>query len=296
MAIADVEARSVSGIPLNKFGSLPALPEVTGRILAALKDPQAGPAELAKLISSDVALSACVLKVVNSVFYGLPRQVSTIDRAVVVLGRNAVRNVTIAASMASVFNSTGRMTSTVFDLKSLWVHSSASAVAARMISNELRRGDPDELFLAGLTHDIGIMAEMYWSYELLFGCVEQLEVSDAGVPQRDLMALETTAFGFDHQRIGKEACHHWNFPPAIGVAAGHHHNPLELQGNDRFVASVVYVADRLTAGLRDSFRLDLMSTDIDSDVLDELHMDEAMLEKILDLVTEHLQEAANMFS
>ena len=56
MAIADVEARSVSGIPLNKFGSLPALPEVTGRILAAFKDPQAGPAELAKLISSDVAL------------------------------------------------------------------------------------------------------------------------------------------------------------------------------------------------------------------------------------------------
>ena len=296
MTTADVEPRSVSSIPLNKFGSLPALPEVTGRILSALKDPQAGPADLTKLISSDVALSACMLKVVNSVFYGLPRQVSTIDRAVVVLGRNAVRNVTIAASMASVFNSTGRMTSKGFDLKSLWVHSSASAAAARMIANELRQGDPDELFLAGLTHDIGIMAEMYWSHELLFDCVEHLDVSDVGVPQRDLMELETAAFGFDHQRIGREACNHWNFPAAIGTAAGNHHDPLALHGNDRFVASVVYVADRLTAGLPDSFRLDLMSTDIDSDVLDELHLDEVMLTKIQNLLSEHLLEAASMFA
>lgn len=285
----EIETMPSSGISMNKFGSLPALPEVTAQILASLEDPNCNPRDLARLVSSDVALSARILRVVNSVFYGLPRQISTIDRAVVVLGRNAVRNVTIAASMNKLFNTTSRITTTQFNLRSLWAHSSATAVAAQLISHEIKQGDPSELFLAGLTHDIGIMAEMYWSHEMLFNCLNSLTFSPDGHPEQDLRVLEAQAFGFDHERIGLEACNHWNFPQCIATVAGYHHSPLQVSEEHQFLTSVVYVADRITAVLPGSFRFDLPSVEIDREILDGIDLPMELLPAIGEKVATELK-------
>ena len=103
MASAIQELQNTAEPSRPKYGNLPALPEVTFKILSMAKDPGSTPAELQKLISFDIAMSTRILKVVNSVFYGMTRQISTIDRAIVVLGRNPVRNIAVAASMVKIF-------------------------------------------------------------------------------------------------------------------------------------------------------------------------------------------------
>jgi HD-like signal output (HDOD) protein len=279
-----------------KFGNLPALPEVTFKILQLVKDPSSTPAVIQKLICSDVALSTRILKVANSVFYGLSRQVSSIDRAVVVLGRNAVRNIAVAASMVKIFAVGSRSDSGRFNARDLWMHSTATATAARIIADTLRSGDANELFLAGLTHDIGIMAEMHWSREKLLYCVGGLEFDSEGAPLQDLRIEEAALFGQDHQTLGNEVCGHWNFPDLISKVVGHHHSPLDLAGDDRRRACIIHLADLMTGGLPQGFRLDLMSLEIQDDVLDVLQLTHSQIAAIRERLVAEMDEVAQMLS
>ncbi|MFN8710359.1 MAG: HDOD domain-containing protein [Planctomyces sp.] len=279
-----------------KFGNLPALPEVTFRILELAKDPSSTPAELQKLICSDVALSTRILKVVNSAFYGLSRQIGTIDRAVVVIGRNAVRNIAVAASMVKMFSAGPRVDSGRFRARDLWMHSTATATAARIVAEEVRDSQANELFLAGLTHDIGIMAEMHWSREKLSWCVNQMDFDGEGNPLQDLRDIEDSVFGVNHETLGMEVCQFWNFPEMISAVVGHHHNPCELFGVEQQQACIVQLADLITASLEDGFRLDLPSIEIGESILDQLSLSLSQLEVIRERLRVQMDEVAQMLS
>lgn len=293
-AIATPERRA--GATRTKFGNLPALPEITFKILSLSKDPSATPAELQRLICSDIALSTRILKVVNSAFYGLSRKIGTIDRAVVVLGRNAVRNIAVAASMVKIFSAGGRSDAGGIHARDLWMHSTAAATAAKLISEELNLPDANELFLAGLTHDIGIMAEMHWSREKLLYCVSGIELADDGSPLQDLRLEEQRLFGVDHQELGQEVCDYWNFPSIISEIAGHHHDPLELPTGNRCLVSVIAVADRMASSLPGAFRLDLQSLEIPDEVLDVVRLSRTQLTVISERLTVELDEVTQMLS
>lgn len=277
-----------------KYGNLPALPEVTFRILSLAKDPDSTPAELQKLISSDIAMSTRILKVVNSVFYGLPRQIGTIDRAVVVLGRNAVRNIAVAASMVKIFNSGTRGDAGGLDTRRLWLHSTATAMAARLISEQVCKGDANELFLAGLTHDIGLMAEVYWAQHKLLMCVRDLELDQFGTPQRDLRDVEQKWFGVDHATLGREVCEYWNFPDVISSLVGLHHDPWSAPDEHRQMAGIIRLADLVAAGMPDGFRLDHTSLDIDAEILDELKVTPYQIAQFGEQLRTELHEVANI--
>ncbi len=290
-----MESATLSGSPRAKFGHLPALPEVTFKILSMAKDPDSTTEDLQRLICSDIALSTRILKVVNSAFYGLSRQVSTIDRAVMILGRNAVRNIAVAASMVKIFT-TGPRTDQ-FDARRLWMHSTATATAARILSSHLHLGDANEVFLAGLMHDIGIMAEMHWAPEKLMHCLLELSSNADDAPSSDLRTAETHWFGMDHQDLGKEVCEHWNFPSLTADIIGVHHNPLVLvSGNHRELACLVSVADHLAAGLPKGFRLDLPELEISDAVLEEIHLRRDDLNAITERLVCEMDEVARLLS
>src|SRR4028119_2292080 len=141
------------------------LPEVTAKIIATVEDPRSSAQALHKIVSHDPALVTRILKVVNSAFYGLPGQIGSIERAIVLLGLNAIKNLAVAASLGQMFR--GGQLCEGFAPKDLWTHCIAVGVAARDLARQMKLPVADEAFLAGMIHDMGILISMQVNPEQL---------------------------------------------------------------------------------------------------------------------------------
>lgn len=269
--------QAISGA-IREISHIATLPEITLRIVELVEDPKSTAQDLHKVIANDPALCARILKVVNSAFYGLPGQIASINRAIVLLGLNAVKNIAIAASLAKLFRG-GQLTPT-FNAKDLWLHSMATATASKAIADSLKLGLADEAFLAGLIHDLGIVVEIQYDRQKLIEVVNRLGIDDNGVPSANMLDVETEVFGANHQDFGRGLCEKWKFPKSFINVTGFHHNPMQLPSDSRTLASVICLADHLAAELPNSFRLDVPSTTLPNDVIDELKLAQSTIDEI----------------
>jgi HD-like signal output (HDOD) protein len=255
---------------IKSISHIATLPEITLRIIELVEDPTSTAQDLHTVIANDPALCSRILKVVNSAFYGLPRQIGSINRAIVLLGLNAVKNIAIAASLAKLFR--GGALSSKFSARDLWVHSVATGAAAKLLADQLRMGLPDEAFLAGLIHDIGIMVEMQSDRHRLVSVFDQMEFDTGGVPRQDMREIEATVFGADHEDFGRGLCESWKFPKSFSYVTGSHHHPEALPETNRTLAWLVYVGDRIAAEAGKGFRADLPALEIAPASLDALRL------------------------
>ncbi len=253
---------------LREISHIATLPEITMKIIDLVEDPKSTAQDLHKVISNDPALCSRILKVVNSSFYGLPGQIGSINRAIVMLGLNAVKNIAIAASLAKLFR--GGDVTAQFSARDLWKHSNASAAAAKILSDTMKYGLGDEAYLAGLMHDIGLMVEMQYDRNKLIDVVERLAINADGVPGNDMLDVELAVFGATHQDFGIGLCNRWKFPVAFKSVTGFHHNPLEAPEEFRKLTAVVAVADRLAAQIDFGFRLDIQDAQIPAEWMEYL--------------------------
>jgi len=277
---------------VKEISHIATLPEVTVKIIELVEDPNSTAQDLHKIISNDPALCSRILKVVNSAFYGLPGQIGSINRAIVLLGLNAVKNIAIAASLSKLYR--GGQLAPEFSAKDLWVHSISTAAAAKLVADAMKLGLPDEAFLGGLIHDIGIIVEMQHDRQKLIDVVGRLGVK-GGVPAEDMLEIEEQVFGATHQEFGRALCERWKFPKSFSYVTGSHHNPLDLAAGNRTLACVVYVADRLAARVdEEGFRLDLTTTDLDPAVLDELKLSTGQVETMLEQLPQHIQDVKHL--
>lgn len=284
-----IVAEAISGI-----SHIATLPEITLRIIELVEDPRSTAHDLHQVISNDPALCSRILKVVNSAFYGLPGQIGSINRAIVLLGLNAVKNIAIAASLAKLFR--GGELCPAFSARDLWKHSIAVAAASKLIADEVKLGLPDEAFLGGLIHDIGVMVEMQHNRHKLIEVFDELEVDKDGAPAKDMLEVEERIFGATHQDFGKGLCAEWKFPKSFGYVTGHHHNPLDLAEEHRTLACVVHVADRIAAQQSLGFRLDVHNTEISSEVMGEINLSQEGLNRVLGELPEHLEAVESLLS
>ena len=269
------------------------LPEITIKIIELVEDPTSTAQDLHSVISNDPALCSRILKVVNSAFYGLPRQIGSINRAIVLLGLNAVKNIAIAASLTKLFR--GGELCPSFSARDLWIHSIASATCCKLICDEMKLGLPDEAFLAGLIHDIGIMVEMQAMRDKLVAVFSNMKYDDDGNPLTNLCELEEQYCGADHTAFGSGLCEVWKFPKSFTYVTGYHHNPLELPGRNRTLASIVYIADRVTAEFGFGFRGDVTSTEIEPGILVEIGMTIEQLNMIREKLPQAFEEIEATF-
>lgn len=245
---------------IREISHIATLPEITLKIIDLVEDPSSTAQDLHAVISNDPALCSRILKVVNSSFYGLPGQIASINRAIVMLGLNAVKNIAIAASLAKLFRG-GELTRN-FCAKDLWHHSNVTAVTAKMICGKLKLGLGDEAYLAGLIHDIGIVVEMQYDRAKLIEAVERCRPDGDGAPERPLMEVEDEIFGANHQDFGSGLCVKWKFPSPFAAVTGCHHRPLEAPAENRKLVTIVAIADRIAGGFG-TFRLDHPNIEID---------------------------------
>lgn len=269
---------------LSKLSNLAMLPEIAARVLRLAEDPDVTMGRMAEVISTAPELSARILRIVNSAFYGFPGEVRSIERAAVLMGLESIKNVTIAASLTRAFQ--GRPLSRSFSPRDLWTHSLAVAAATRLVALEIDRRLAEEAFLAGLLHDIGLMAELQYDRQKVGVVLARMEAD----PAADLLRLEEQTFGATHQDFGAALLRGWNLPSSFCQVAEGHHRPLTLPAEHQTLPLMVHVADRLVAGCQPPFMLDEHSTQIADTILDQLRLTREQLAAIAEAIPAAVQE------
>ncbi len=287
MTVSAEQREQVVASAIREISHIATLPEITLKIIDLVEDPSSTAQDLHQIISNDPALCSRILKVVNSSFYGLPGQIASINRAIVMLGLNAVKNIAIAASLAKLFRG-GDLTPS-FSAKDLWTHSNATAAACKLICSELGLGLGDEAYLAGLIHDIGVMVEMQYDRNKLIETVELCAPDADGVPQVNMLDAEDKVFGANHCDFGTALCDKWKFPATFAVVTKFHHIPAEAPSESRTIVSIVHVADRIAAEVAGGFRLDLSDLEIDKTALETLGLDDSKLANVREKLTEAIE-------
>lgn len=292
---ASTEAREqVVAEAIQGISHIATLPEITLRIIELVENPRSTAHDLHQVIANDPALCSRILKVVNSAFYGLPGQIGSINRAIVLLGLNAVKNIAIAASLAKLFR--GGELCPAFSARDLWKHSIATAASSKLVADVVKLGLPDEAFLGGLIHDIGVMVEMQHDRHKLIEVFESLDIDKEGAPAKDMLEAEAQVFGATHQDFGRALCAEWKFPKSFGYVTGFHHNPLDLNEEHRTLACVIHVADRIAAQQSLGFRLDVNNTDISAEIMQEINLTPEGLERVRAELPDHLDAVESLLS
>lgn len=294
MSVSAADRQTVINEAMEGLNHISTLPETTLRIIELVENPTSTAQDLHQIVSFDPALSTRILKVVNSAFYGLPGQIGSINRAIVLLGLNAVKNIAIAASLAKLFR--GGELCPEFNAKDLWKHSIATAVGAKLIADKLHLGLPDEAFLGGLLHDIGVVVEMQHDRQKLIDVIAALNIDDEGAPTKEMLEIEEKIFGATHQDFGQALCDKWKFPKAFQFVTGRHHNPLSLAAENRTLTSVVHVADCIAATTDSGFRLDVLDPIVSADILDDIALTQAQVNSITEELPSQLEEAEALLS
>lgn len=280
------KAKTVVEKALSSIGDIATLPEVTIKIIGIVEDPKSTARDLHEVIKNDPALSVKVLKVVNSAFYGLPGQVASVDRAIILLGLSAVKNIAIAASIARLFK--GKKISDQFSAADLWRHSVAVAVAAR----SLAKCSPhpvmaDEIFVAGLIHDIGTLVERQ-AYPDQFSEVIQRCTDDTSA---DFLEVEREVIGADHQAFGVGLTTKWKFPRHLRAAVGFHHNPEAVSVELRNMATLIRMADVMVCEEKLGFYYSARGDTMTQEQLDTLGITQSQVDEVRANVAEQLAEA-----
>lgn len=293
--VADPAATAGKTLPpallkaMTRVTELSSLPEVTARIITVAENPEATASDMHEVVKSDPALAAKLLKVVNSAFYGLPSQIASLERAILMLGLSVVKNLALATSLTRLLKA--ERIAEPFGPRDLWRHCVSVAVCARMVARHARLPQPDEAFVAGLVHDMGLMVEQ----QLFAAKLGEVATRCHAAPQ-NFCAAEETAVGADHQAIGSVLAMRWKFPPGLRHAIAYHHEPSSLQPEFQKLATVVYVADTLCCHGRHGFWLTAQTQEISDWMLQLLGLTSERMGEITESLPEMLEEAEGIFS
>jgi len=217
---------------VRNIGDLPPMPVVATKVLELLGDPNVSYSALGETISSDPAVSARLLKVANSAFYSMKRQIKSLDHAVAIVGERTLRSLVLAASLEGMNKSYGLLE------KMLWEDSIGCAIGCRILARKFSTGDPEEAFLGGLFRHLGKIIMNYSDPEA-FRALAETAYSSGG----RYTELEGRFFPYAHAVVGAAVLDKWNFNHSL-VMATLHHEDLKVMEEDEDGSADLY---RLTA-------------------------------------------------
>lgn len=197
---------------------LPAMPASISEVIAACDDHDMTVGQLSQVVLRDQSLTANILKLANSSFYGHSRRVTTVTEAVVMLGFSAIKSLAISSHTARLLS--GGLPGYGLQQGELWRHSISVAFTARRLAVEVKLAPVEEAFVAGLLHDIG--KTILSSYmEHAFDEVTRI-AQERRMPFHE---VEHELLGFDHAELGAQVAAAWSFPPELEEAIRFHHSP-----------------------------------------------------------------------
>lgn len=235
---------------------LPTIPVVATKVMQLVGNETTTSEELAKIVASDPAITARVLKISNSSFYGCQRQIQTLSHAIMILGFSTLKSLVVAASVKQVYKPYG------LTEQMLWEHSFGAGLAARIIAGVTRLANEEEAFLGGLFHDIGkIIMNTMDSQQ--FQTIMEKCYND----RISFLEAERQIYPYSHADVGALVIKKWNFPTILMQAVQKHHTFDFAADEDPYqmrLTSIVGLANlfchRVGAGMREPEEFPLHET------------------------------------
>ena len=270
---------------LKGVRTLPSLPAIAVRIIQEVKKDTSSMTDLAEIISYDPALSAKILKIANSSFYALPYKVESIERAVNVLGLEALKNIALSFVIVKGLkkNSVDR-----FDHEFFWKRSITAAVCSEMLSARMGL-QREDTFVTPLLMDIGIIIFYLTQPD------EYLRVFDEKKADKlSIAEAERKVFGFDHQEVGSEMLREWGLSDDIHIPIAYHHNPDDCRPDLRDMSEVLMMAD-ITSSVYHSDKSTEKMVEIQKLLQQKLDISEQEASTFIDAVAEKTIEILATF-
>lgn len=219
----------------KRISELPTLPSSLVRLMRLLSVEDFRIDNISQIVSADQSLTAHILKIINSAYYGLKTKVTDLRYALALLGQRKISSIIYTCSIIYVF----RSRSEVVNLELLWKHGFACGLISEKLARLGGYGDPEMAYICGLLHDFGIVAEIQCFPNQFRAVIERLESAPM-----TLQDAEIAVFGLDHADFGFLVSQKYNLPADIAEAVSFHHRPQELE-NGGALPAIVNVADLL---------------------------------------------------
>lgn len=245
----------------NSIAKLPSLPKVVQEVMQMLDSEGLTINELAHAVEHDAVISAKVLKLANSSYYGVTRAIKTIDDAIAILGLSKLRTLVIASGVTGSFTNIAG-----FDLKKFWRHSLVTASISRELAKVFAK-DTEVAYIAGLLHNIG---ELF--IHMVFPQVSaEVDGLCHGLTVEERQVVEQAKFGLDHCQVGEEIANHWNFPSEISRVLRYYATPLDKKASD--IAPIVYMAAHIASCLERGEEAKGITESLNAEVAKTLQID-----------------------
>lgn len=220
---------------VERIDEISTLPQIALQVMKIAKDPDTGAGDLKEVMESDAPLSARVLRCVNSSAYAVRSQITNLQQAIAYLGLKQIRNLAMTISVSELFRT--NETIGTYRRSELWRHLVSVGICSRMLAMRLKFEDFEDVFLAGLLHDIGIILEDQHIHEPF------VEVITSLTEQQTLCTVERNRMKFDHTVLGEQVANLWGFPEATKAAIRHHHMSVNYRGDHVNTVRCVEVAN-----------------------------------------------------
>lgn len=219
--------------------NLPSPPAIAVKILNTVQDPEFSLGDLEKIISADPALISKMLRIANSAIYSLPNKVGNISRALSILGSNLIKNIALSFVITGDLRDADNSS---FDFDYFWRRSVTAAVSAEVLMGLTKKKD-DDIFVAGLLQDIGVLV-LYLAKGKEYDAILKHCLMNGAT---SLAPTEHELFGYDHQQVGGVLLESWGIPESITIPARLHHTPDLAPPEYRHTATVLSLANHLSA-------------------------------------------------
>jgi putative nucleotidyltransferase with HDIG domain len=267
-------------------GGMPSLPTTVTKILEVCNNPHTSPIDLDRVIQLDPVLMGRVLKLINSAYYGLGTQVTSLVRAIIMLGINTVKN--LALSTAVLGSVSSKNDFRALNMEGFWRHSLCVGVTAKLIAKQrgIDAKSLEEYFAAGLLHDIG---KIPLNNALADDYVRAMAIADR--EKVALCAAESRALGINHCESGAIVAESWRLTGAIADAVAWHHDLAGYQGQYDDILRTIVVADFYANREGIGFSGNLYPEKVPPEIYEALGIEKALLEELDEPVSAEIEKA-----
>lgn len=263
---------------ISHVDEIPVFPQTVSRIIQITEDPDSDAKDLEKEIMKDQGLTTKILRLANSSYYGLSRNIKSVSEATVLLGFQAIKSMVLATTVGKVLAK--ELPGYALDREELWRQSQICAITARVIAKKARFSKPDQAYTAGLLRDIGKVILDHYMKDQYDRIIEHVQDE-----HRSFMHVEEEILGFNHGQVGAKIAEKWNLPKDLVEAIAFHHEPEKATINPKMTA-MTHIADGLVMMMGIHLGIDGMSYEFSEDMMKLLKLDEQALTEIMSEVVD----------
>jgi HD-like signal output (HDOD) protein len=259
----------------NKKIILPEIPAVVFELNEVIANPMSSAEHIAEVVNRSPSLTALLLKIVNSSFYGFPSQIDKVSQAVTLIGTREISGLALGISILSIFKTIPKE---IIDMHSFLKHSLACGIFSRVIAAHLNSNQTEQLFVSGLLHDLGRLI-LY----IHFPKESHNTITRSRNRSKLLFKEETDYLGCDHAEVGKQLLKQWKLPLIIENCVFYHHHPSEAQ--QKIPATIVHLADIVVNSLGIGSSGEKFVPPLDSAAWENLEFPISSIEKVIGQAT-----------